>query len=370
MTKVGTGAKLEDSNISAYGSKDHKDAKLNAAKTEAAWEGAGKVVGIQIWRIEKFKVIAWPKEQYGKFFDGDSYIILNTYKAPDNDSKLLYNVHFWLGAHTSQDEMGTAAYKTVELDDLLGDLPVQYREVQGSESSTFLAIFKNQISILKGGVDSGFKQVKPEEYKPRLMHCKGTAKLVRVTEVELSAKSLNDGDVFILDAGLQLYQWNGKSAGIHEKRKGAEILEAYKKERNGKPKSIVLDGLADDDEFFWKTLGGKPTSIAAATPDTDVKAGPKLLFQLSDSTGSLVKTKVGESTTTFKRDLLKSEDVFILDAPEAVYAWIGKGASKAERANGITVATTYLKESGRPSHTPVSRVMDSNEPTAFKAHFA
>ena len=27
--------------------------------------------------FKKFKVTEWPKEDYGKFFDGDSYIILN-----------------------------------------------------------------------------------------------------------------------------------------------------------------------------------------------------------------------------------------------------------------------------------------------------
>ena len=26
----------------------------------------------------------WPKEDYGKFYNGDSYIILNTYKDPNN----------------------------------------------------------------------------------------------------------------------------------------------------------------------------------------------------------------------------------------------------------------------------------------------
>ena len=35
--------------------------------------------GLHVWRIEKFKVVAWPRQKYGKFFNGDSYIVLHTY---------------------------------------------------------------------------------------------------------------------------------------------------------------------------------------------------------------------------------------------------------------------------------------------------
>ena len=139
----------QDSNIALFGSDTERQVKKASAETEPAWKGAGQSVGMQIWRIVKFKVTHWPKEDYGKFFNGDSYILLNTYKEKDSDA-LLYDVHFWIGQYSTQDEYGTAAYKTVELDTLLDDKPVQHREVMNHESEMFKSYFKS-IELLEGG---------------------------------------------------------------------------------------------------------------------------------------------------------------------------------------------------------------------------
>ncbi len=40
-----------------------------------------------------------------------------------------------------QDEYGTAAYKTVELDTFLDDKPIQHREVMDHESDLFKSYF-------------------------------------------------------------------------------------------------------------------------------------------------------------------------------------------------------------------------------------
>jgi gelsolin len=361
---------ITDSNIANLGSDLEKQVKKAAADTEPAWENAGKELGIQIWRIEKFQVVAWPKEQYGEFFDGDSYIVLHTWKKPDAP-KMYWDVHFWLGKYTTQDEAGTAAYKTVELDDKLGGDPVQHREVQGYESEAFLKLFNNQIKLLSGGVETGFKHVKPEEYEPRLLQIKGKRK-VRVTQVPLACSSLNSGDCFILDNGLTIWQWNGSKAGIFEKNKAAELSRAIDDERAGKPEVEVLEEsmTGSDSETFYGLMEGTRDDIKSAEEGgDDAEAslqGNKALFQLSDATGAMTFTKVDGAIT---KDKFVSDDVMIYDTGAQVFSWIGKGASKEERKNALGFAQDYLTKFDRPPFMPICRIFEGGENEIFEASF-
>ena len=56
-----------------------------------------------------------------------------------------YDIHFWIGSASSQDEQGAAVIYTVQLDDFLGSSPIQHREVQNHESDAFRGYFKNGI---------------------------------------------------------------------------------------------------------------------------------------------------------------------------------------------------------------------------------
>lgn len=363
--------KIADSNIENYGGQDHKDAKKLKAESEVEFKGAGAAVGVEVWRIENFGVKKYDQKMHGQFFTGDSYIVLNTYKN-SGENTLRFNAHFWLGEESTQDERGTAAFKVVELDDLLGDMPVQYRECQGHESAKFLALFdgasgRPNLTYLKGGVASAFKVVKPTEYQPRLMHFKG-ARTIRVTEVPLSASSLNNGDVFLLDLGLELIQWNGPASSAKERRKAMEAIVRVKDDRNGRPRSRVLDGL-EDDETFWSTIGGKPAEIAAPTPDVKVAEEPPKIFHVSDASGELTVSQIAEGRSEFKRSLLNNDDAYIIDLGIQIYVWVGSNATANERKAAMRTAAGYLVASGRPQHTPVSRVIAGREDTAFNAAF-
>jgi len=362
---------IADSNIANLGSDLEKKVKLEASQHEQAWAGAGKAPGLEIWRVEQFKIQKVPKEQYGSFYSGDSYIVLHTYKATADSAKLLYDVHFWLGTYTTQDEAGTAAYKTVELDDFLGGLPVQYREVQGYESQRFLSYFsKGGIRLLEGGAQTGFKHVDAGSYRTRLLQVKGK-KHVRVHEVPLSHASLNSGDVFIVDAGADLIQWNGSKAGALEKAKGAEVVQAIEGERNGKASGRVIEE-SEDDAAFWKLLGGKGAVAPAEAGGSDVEAEKShsgSLHRLSDASGKFTFTEVSAKAEKLKRSLLDSNDVFILDTGAEVFAWVGKNSSVGEKKKALQFAQEYVTAHKLPVHTQVVRILEGGENERFESFF-
>lgn len=352
----------KDSNLALFGSDTEKNLKKDAAKSEPAWKGVGKEVGLKIWRIVNFKVVEWPKEDYGKFFSGDSYIILNTYKPDPKSDELAYDAHFWIGSKSSQDEYATAAYKTVELDMYLDDMAVQYREVQGEESERFAALFKS-IIIMEGGAESGFRHVKPEAYKPRLLHFSGLKQHITIKEVPLSKKRLNSDDVFILDLGKTIYQWNGTGGNKNEKFKAAQFLNSLKQER-GQVKTEVLEE---------ETLYPEHAFYAALTEEdvADVKEGGekgvKDLFRVSDAGGKLEMKKL-KSGKISKNDFDKN-DVFILDCGTTCFVWIGKGASASEKQNGMGYAHNHLMKTNHKL-IPVVVIKDGQHSADFEAAIA
>lgn len=361
---------LEDSNMANYGSQEHRDMRQAAAALEPAWQGAGDNPGIEVWRIEKFKVIRWPQEQYGEFFSGDSYIILHT--KLDDEGKKEYDAFFWLGAETTQDEMGTAAYKTVELDDLLGDEPVQYREVQGNETKRFLDLF-DRITILDGGIESGFHRVKPTEYQPRLMHITGHKRHVQVYQVPIRAESLNDTDCFVLDAGLKVFQFNGTRSSGWEKRKANAVVDELQAQRHGKVRdTYIIDGIEDSGnaliEEFWGYFGGRPGAISEQEETKEAPAVEMTIQHISDESGRMEVTEVCRGA--LDRSVLQSDDAFLVDAGSSLYVWIGNGANRAEKREAMRRAVEYLQQSGRAADIPIARVLEGREPPEFDAVFS
>ncbi|KJE93069.1 villin [Capsaspora owczarzaki ATCC 30864] len=338
---------------------------------DPAFANAGKKAGLEIWRIEKLKPILVDASKHGSFHSGDSYICLQT-KA--KSAGFEWNIHFWLGKETSSDEAGVAAYKTVELDDSLGGAPVQFREVEGHESNQFLALFPKGIKYLPGGVESGFKHVEKDKFEKRLLHLKGKRQ-VRVAQVALSSDSLNQGDVFILDNGRQIIQWNGRDSSKAERSKGLEVSKRIRdEERGGNAEIAVIEDGSDDDTAFFNEIGGKKRIKTAEEGGDDAsfersKQADVKLYRVSDASGSVKITEV--ASPPLNKDMLDTNDCFILDqGGAAIFAWIGKKATKQERSSAMKLATDFIAQKKYPSHTQVTKVNESGETPLFKANFA
>lgn len=334
----------KDSNMALFGSDLERQVKKEAALGEPAWKGVGREPSLKIWRIVKFQVTDWPEEDYGKFYNGDSYIILNTYIEPPSQD-LKYDVHFWIGSESSQDEYGTAAYKTVELDTLLDDKAVQHREVQGFESELFLSYFK-EIVTMEGGADTGFRHVTPTEYRTRLLQVFGKGRNLAIREVPLSKKSINSDDVFILDAGTTVWQFNGNNASPYEKARAMEFLQNIESERSGKAKGEVVDEHSiSEGHKFYSYLSDD--DVGDDEEEVELPTEKKLLrVHVSDADRSAGPVEVKSGGIT-KEDFV-SDDVFLFDSCEQIFVWIGQKASDAEKKNGMTYAHNYCMKTKRP----------------------
>lgn len=338
-----------------------------SAKTlEPAFQGVGQRVGTEIWRIENFQPVPLPKSNYGKFYSGDSYIVLQT--TSGKGGAYNYDIHFWLGKDTSQDEAGTAAIKTVELDACLGGRAVQYREPQGHESDKFLSYFKPCIIPLEGGVASGFKETEEEEFQIRLYTCKGK-RVVRLKQVPFSRSTLNHDDVFILDTKDKIFQFNGANSNIQERAKALEVIQFLKEKYHDGTcdVAIVDDGKLQaegDSGEFWVIFGGfAPIGKKVASEDDIIpeKTSPKLYC----ITEGGIKDVDGE----LSKSLLENNKCYLLDCGAEVFVWVGRVTQVEERKAAMQAAEEFIASQNRPKSTRVTRLIQGYETHSFKSNF-
>ncbi|KAG8097407.1 hypothetical protein GUJ93_ZPchr0013g35403 [Zizania palustris] len=314
---------------------------MSSAKSvlDPAFQGVAQKPGTEIWRIEDFKPVPLPKPDYGKFYCGDSYIVLQT-TCNKSGGAYLFDIHFWIGKDSSQDESGTAAIKTVELDTMLGGRAVQHRELQGYESDKFLSYFKPCIIPLEGGFASGFKKPEEEKFETRLYICKGK-RAIRVKEVPFARSSLNHDDVFILDTENKIYQFNGANSNIQERAKALEAIQHLKeKYHNG-----VCDvAIVDDGKL-----------------QAESDSAPKLY--------SINNGRLKLEDTVLTKSILENNKCFLLDCGADLFVWVGRVTQVEDRKAVTAAVEEFIATQNRPKTTRVTRVIQGYENHTFKSMF-
>ncbi|KAG7306831.1 hypothetical protein JYU34_008277 [Plutella xylostella] len=332
-----------------------------------AFSDAGQTAGLEIWTIDNFEPVAIERKKYGKFYEGDSYIVLHTNQSAT--SSYTYNLHFWLGAHTSQDKMGAAAILTVALDDMLGGRAVQHREVQVHESSLFQGYFKPAIRYLPGGLESGFTEVETNAGAPlRLLRLSGCDNM-RIEEVPAEAASLHRDQCFILELDHDIFVLMPSSARATQRRRVVAVANKLRdEEHNGRAAIEILDEFSPDEDFdrFFEALG-------SGSRDEMDDASSEEEFTRDGTTVYLYKVLYGEEfeldalSKPFKQKHLASDEIFILDTPDSgIFIWIGSSADEENKKNYHDIVQKYLDVKGYPAWGHRGR----GESSLFKQYFA
>ncbi|XP_048476707.1 macrophage-capping protein-like [Rhincodon typus] len=187
---------------------------------ESSFEKASEQEGLQIWKVEKMKLVSVPTSEHGTFFTGDAYLVLHR----QDDST---HLHIWHGSgHCRRG-------------DQCNPRP-SHQHLVCSLKNPHL----NKQNLPEGGVESGFQKVPSgPALVRRLYHVKGKRN-VRAKQVDMSWSSFNTGDCFILDLGQNIYQWCGSLSNMYEKQKAGEFASSIRDvERRGKAQVIfVSDG--------------------------------------------------------------------------------------------------------------------------------
>eukprot|EP01105_Mastigella_eilhardi_P024241 TRINITY_DN629_c0_g1_i2.p1 TRINITY_DN629_c0_g1~~TRINITY_DN629_c0_g1_i2.p1 ORF type:complete len:1773 (+),score=466.32 TRINITY_DN629_c0_g1_i2:27-5345(+) len=249
------------------------------------------------------------------------------------------------------------------------------REVMSKSRRRVLSMATTRLNLTASDQRSAFTFV---QRKKRLLSLRGNTRKIFVETVVPSYRSLNNGGVFILDAGTKLFLWVGEKASKPQRKKGAFFAQLLAREASeSKPTPItVIDNRPKkkkkvEDAEFWVELGDKgPAGPAVNESTAYADSISKLtLFRFQEQEGGRldISVTVGEELL---KDMLKSESCFMLDDSIDLYVWAGLYSTQGERSWAMLKAEALIAQRSRPPCAELLWVVDGMEQLIFKEHFS
>ena len=348
----------------------------------------GQFPGLTVWEIENFYPNQIEETAHGKFYEGDCYIILQTFI--DEAGALDWKIYFWIGEKATLDKRTCSAIHSVNLRNYLGANCRTIREEQADESEDFIKVFGNPDYIQGARTASGFYTVEEIEYTTRmyrihesLMPNQGGS--IHLEPVPLSDDSLDPRHVFLVDAGLKIYVWYGTKCKNLLKSKARLMAEKINKnERKDKGSiSIFIQGHEPSD--FWRILSDLDINPDGEEEDEedaiDQRSPPKphvpdsftpvipRLYIVGLGMGYLELPQVEVPANKMKQDHLQTKNVYILDCYSDVFVWVGKKSTRLVRAAALKLSSELFAMLIRPEFAMIHRVSEGTESQVFKSKF-
>ncbi|TPX58024.1 hypothetical protein PhCBS80983_g03422 [Powellomyces hirtus] len=390
----------------------------------------GHRAGVTVFRIEALKPVLLPPSRTGQFCIADCYIVLHSttrHDAPsannhkssythsdeydDDDTMMTHRIYVYIGTKAEIDKRFCAAMFSTGLRNWIYATRNVERETTGDESAEFLALFGGKFIVdenLEAATDSSLFVAEEKRWPLRLYMLCGN-KEIKLRLVNPNARSLKSTNVFLLDWGRELYQWNGSLSTLQQKVK-CRILTARinRHERVGKADVVELDE-GDETARFWAILGAEcglrhqprprdddhdshhddedgeesddleQEDILAEKAAAEAQQAEDELFaaigdapvtlyrafeDLSEDVGTHV-VKVGK----LARAMLVSDAAYVVDAGVELFLWIGKNASLELRGMATELLARVAPLQKRPKWVGLHKLMDEHESEVFKLRF-
>lgn len=358
-----------------------------------------ETTGVEVWRITDNSYEEYPKEMYGEFFTGESFIIRWAYRVMMGGKKMDHDTgrdrtayFFWQGEDCSIKEKGKSAFLTVRVDT---ERAPQIQLTQSHETPAFLQIFKGSIVIYKGKM--GDK--KPHSETTRLFQFRGEVEkegsLIQMPDINCSC--LRSRASYVLQHGDEkFYVWHGSKSRAHTVAGSFAAANKLAPRTESKPTIVEVQEGKEGDEF-WKIFPEGRKSYFSLLTDERMYAKSIRLFNFYEEKKEFAYRELGYNCRAPKlaspypflqSDLYSAEQpaLFILDSLSTVYVWVGWWPAHNTDGEALShtgsAKTDFIERYKLTLHTAVSYADEETkekpemvvvragaEPTQFRALF-